>query len=75
MDRSSSTACSADVRLGGASGGTEAHQDPHSDRGGSHGYYIWRRGWDPQTPRWLPNTGASDSSPPDARTGSRPPSG
>ena len=26
VDRSSSTACSADVRLGGASGGTEAHQ-------------------------------------------------
>ena len=39
VDRSSSTACSADVQLGGASGGTEAQQDPHSDRGGSHGYH------------------------------------
>ena len=40
MNRSSSTACSADVRLGGASGGTEAHQDEPGDRGGSYGYYI-----------------------------------
>ena len=39
VNRSSSTACSADVRLGGASGGTEAHQDEPGDRGGSHGYY------------------------------------
>ena len=44
VHRSISTACSADVRLGGASGGTEAHQDPHSDRGGSHGYYSDRGG-------------------------------
>ena len=36
VNRSSSTACSADVRLGGASGGTEAHQDHYSHRGGSH---------------------------------------
>ena len=34
--QSSSTACSADVRLGG---GTEAHQDEPGDRGGSHGYH------------------------------------
>ena len=31
VNRSSSTACSADVRLGGASGDTEAHQD-HAQR-------------------------------------------
>ena len=40
-NRSSSTACSADVRLGGASGGTEAHQDEPGDRGGSHSYYTY----------------------------------
>ena len=39
VNRSSSTACSADVRLGEASGGTEAHQDEPGDRGGSYSYH------------------------------------
>ena len=33
-------ACSADVRLGGASGGTEVHHDEPGDRGGLHGYHT-----------------------------------
>ena len=39
VNRSGSTACSADVQLGGASGGTEVHQDEPGDRRGSQGYH------------------------------------